>query len=188
MTLARLVSAAMLLALPACGGAGEPDECRTFEDCDRLLATAEIDDRPLSVAVDASDINGVTGLGDGFATVSMIAFSPWVGGGEGMQFWLDGFRGVGAYPVVECCWEIGAANAVYWRGNPTDNGPSYWGMGAPGDTVWVAAYDSLSGAIEGSFHFTGEGVGPAVTVANGRFRGVVRPYSGAASTRWGASP
>jgi hypothetical protein len=170
--LPRREAIGLLCLLAACGG--EPDECNTFAECDRLLAIAEIDGRPLSVTLDASENNGITVLGDSVRTVVMIAFRPMVGGGEGVQFWLDGFHGVGAYPVVDY-YGVGTAMSVYWREDHFSTS-SFWGQGALGDTVWVAAYDSLSGEIQGSFQFTGVRSAKAATVAGGRFRGVVHPY------------
>lgn len=174
----------LALLLAACTSA--PEECDTFAECDRLLATARIDGRPLSVTLDASEDNGVTGLGDAFGTVTMIAYRPRSEGGEGVQFWLDGFHGAGAYPVVDSYGD-GTAMAAYWW-EAQSSGAAYWGEGGEGDTVWVTAYDSVSRAIAGRFQFTA-GIGEhSVEVTAGEFAGTVRPHDPEGSTIRGASP
>jgi hypothetical protein len=177
------IAPSLLLLILACGG--EPEECNTFAECDRLLASARIDGRPLSVALDADERNGLIRVESPVVTVQMIAFRPSLGGGEGVHLWLDGFHGVGAYPVVED-YLPGNAMAGYWQESDFDP-TSCWGRESQGDTVWVTAYDSLAGTIEGNFQLTCVRVGDEIEVTDGGFRGTIRDRapsgSGAAAGR-----
>ena len=161
----------LVVLLVACGSASEPTDCCI--GARDPLVSAQIDGRPVVVSLDAWKGNGLVLVDGPGRTVSMIAYRPGILGAEGMQFWLDGFHGVGAYPVTGDG-SPGTSWTVYWKG-PLETGKSYWGDTETGDTVWVASYDTLTREIEGRFSMRGWN-GDTVRVTNGHYHGTLSDY------------
>lgn len=164
-----VLAATVLVA--ACEPTSAPTSC--CPDAADTLATALVNGRPATVPLGAWKDNGLGIIGGMGGTVFMIAYRPATSGAEGMQFWLDGFHGVGAYPVTGDGSD-GSSTTVYWKG-PVQGGVSYWNEPGTGDTVWVTSFDTITRAIEGHFSMSGWN-GDTVKVTDGHYRGVVHDY------------
>ena len=161
------------LLLAACSTDPAPSNCNA--GAEDTLASALVDGRPLAVSLRAWSDNGIVLISGMGGTVSMIAYCPPGSGSEGMQFWLDGFYGVGAYPVTGDGADS-TSMTVYWKGPVDRPRVTYWGDHVTGDTVWVTAFDTLTGAIEGRFSMGGSNGDVQVRVTEGRYQGMVDVY------------
>lgn len=110
---------------------------------------------------------------------NLVAIHRRLGCQEIVQIWLYPFVGAGTYPLFP---DTTLARSP--RGGAVvaclDSSATYWAFEYPSahDTAFVTAYDSVTGRIEGSFHFVGvrEGTADSVPVTDGVFEGTARPY------------
>jgi hypothetical protein len=134
------------------------------------LLSASIDGRQVVITPEGHRWNGL--WWDDYGTI--LALSAWdeeARGWEVMQLMLYDFRGVGAYPIDG---RNGFPHGyiIYEYQFGADEG-SYWSDLDFGDTIWVTAFDSLSGRIEGRFEATIPGDGDTVELTDGYFNGAV---------------
>jgi|SRR6478736_2099868 len=184
MRLHSLLPILALVSLVACDDEATPEVCGlpSVETSQDTLIGATVDGRRVKLGAQP----GYRGMSltpwdlDGSADSWKLGINGvfWrLGYLEAIQIDLAPFTGVGAYALDANSYPESRFAAYTCYGVTTHE--SWWAFGTPGDTVWVTAYDSVSGEIEGRFAFLGRPVlapgNDALSVTAGEFQGSVLP-------------